>query len=332
MRMLIFILAFTSFGQAQFKASDPIDYLPLAFYPKRWSEGKIDTEMSPWEGKHVAMITINDALDAEAMRKFVARLDGGWEIYQRFTGKNPRLFKHLNKKATICALPQNHLSCGYGCGYLGATGIEIIHFYDDHFPAFQKNHKSVPHAYYYEMGRNFYTYGHKHSVFTTGFAVFMRYVCIDELKGHDGDHRTRDVINRAIDVYAQSDLKFLNTFTNAMGGHEKGDRLKITPSDQNVMYASAMLKLWKELGNDWLESFYQHLEKAPAIPGQSKEGARVQCLNWYLACSLAAKKDLANYFVDQWRFVLTKKESAVLKQVKWDTTDLTASKILTDLE
>ncbi|MGC6427159.1 MAG: calcium-binding protein [Akkermansiaceae bacterium] len=332
MRLLIILSFFATFAQAQFKAGAPIDYLPLAFYPDRWTEGKIDTEMVPWEGKHIAMITVGEGLDAKTMEKFVSRLDGGWDVYQKFTGKNPRLFKHVNQKATICALPQNHLSCGYGCGYVGATGIEMIHFYDGHFPAFQKNNKAIPHAYYYEMGRNFYTYGHKHSVFTTGFAVFMRYVCMDQLKGFDSDKRTRDVINRSIDVYAQSDLKFLNTFTNAMGGHEKGNRLKITPSDQNVMYASAMLKLWKEHGDDWLKSFYQHLDKAPAIPGKSKRGARAQCLNWYLACSLAAQKNLSNDFVDQWRFELTEKETAVLAKVRWDAPHAEIKTILAALE
>ena len=328
---IFFIFSFlTALLPAEFKAGAAIDYSKLAFYPKRWLDQKIDSEMYPWVGKHVAILTISDGLDPKAMEGFVSRLDDGWSIYQDFTGKSPRLFKHLAGKATICALPQNDLSCGYGCGYLGSTGIEMTHFYKDHLPRFQKNNKAIPHVYYYEMGRNFYTYGHKHSVFTTGFAVFMRYLCIDSLKGVDHDVRTREVINRAIEVYTESDLKFLNTFTNSMGGHEKGNRLKITPSDQNVMYASAMLKLWKEHGDDWLKSFYQHLEKSPAIPGQSKRGARSQCLTWYLACSLAAKKDLAATFVGQWRLPLTEQEKAALEQVNWSDEKLTVAKIMSE--
>jgi hypothetical protein len=44
------------------------------------------------------------------------------------------------------------------------------------------------------MGRNFYTFGDRHSCFTTGFAVFMRCVCMDTLGCHDDDRRTREVI------------------------------------------------------------------------------------------------------------------------------------------
>ncbi|MGJ8695978.1 MAG: calcium-binding protein [Verrucomicrobiaceae bacterium] len=325
---LLLLTLSATFARAEFKAGDPIDYSKLAFYPDRWAEKKIDTQMYPWEGRHVALITLTDGLDAPTIEKFLARLDGGWEVYQKFTGKNPRLHRNVNGKATICALPHNGLSCGYGCGYVGSTGIEMTHFYDGHLPGFEKNNKAIPHAYYYEMGRNFYTYGHKHSVFTTGFAVFMRYVCIDQLKGYDNDPRTRETINRAIDVYARSDLKFLNTFTNAVGGHEKGNRLDIRPSDQNVMYASAMLKLWKEHGDDWLKSFYQHLDTAPAIPGEGLPGARSQCLTWYLASSLAAKKDLAPTFVDQWRLPLTDHEKAVLKTTTWTDPALTVTTLL----
>lgn len=284
--------------------------------------------MYPWAGQHITLLTISEGLDPEAMEGFVSRLDEGWELYQNFTGKSPRLFKHLDGKATICALPKNDLTCGYGCGYVGATGIEIIQFYGDHLPSFKKNPKTMPHAYYYEMGRNFYTFGHKHSVFTTGFAVFMRYVCIDSLKGIDQDGRTRKTINDAIDDYVKSDLTFLKTFTNSYGLTEKDHRLPKRPTDQNVLYASAMLKLWKEHGDHWLKSFYHHLDTAPAQPGQSKEGARLQCLSWYLASSLAAKKDLAPTFVDQWRFQLTEAEKTALKKIKWDVEKLTVSELI----
>ena len=45
----------------------------------------------------------------------------------------------------------------------------------------------MPHYVFYEMGRNYYTFGDRHSCFITGFAVFMRYVCMDALKCEDTD-------------------------------------------------------------------------------------------------------------------------------------------------
>ena len=47
----------------------------------------------------------------------------------------------------------------------------------------------MPHYYFYEMGRNFYTFGDRHSLFITGYAVFMRYACMDALKCEDPGHR-----------------------------------------------------------------------------------------------------------------------------------------------
>ena len=104
---------------------------------------------------------------------------------------------------------------------------------------------------FYEMGRNFYTFGERHSLFVTGFAVFMRYVCMDSLECNDIEPRIRAIIEQAESVYTTSEVSFMGAFTNFGGAGEKGHRLKqpngkpLIPSDQPVMYASAMLKLWK---------------------------------------------------------------------------------------
>jgi hypothetical protein len=50
---------------------------------------------------------------------------------------------------------------------------------------------------------NFYTFGDRHSCFTTGFAVFMRYVCMDTLGCHD-DEQVREAV-AAVD-WRQPDL------------------------------------------------------------------------------------------------------------------------------
>jgi hypothetical protein len=65
------------------------------------------------------------------------------------------------------------------------------------YPALQRDPLAIPHYVFYEMGRNFYTFGDRHSCFVTGFAVFMRYVCMDTLKFHDEDRRTRQTIEEA---------------------------------------------------------------------------------------------------------------------------------------
>ena len=228
------------------KPGERLDYSKLAFYPKRWAERGHELKLVPWEGKQVAFLTVGDGHDPGTMTAFVQSLDAGWALYADLTGRDPRRGRLANGKAPIAAVPGGGLTCGYGCGHIGSTGIEMTNFYNGHFPALRKDPKAVPHAYFYEMGRNFFTFGNKHSCFTTGFAVFMRYVCMDTLQLNDVDRGTRKVIFAAIDQYEKTDLPFFRTFANAHGLSEKENRLRTRPTDQPVMYSSAMLKLQKE--------------------------------------------------------------------------------------
>ncbi|MEN8774070.1 MAG: calcium-binding protein [Akkermansiaceae bacterium] len=316
---------------AEIKAGPGLDYAKLAFYPKRWKEKKIDTIMFPWEGKEIAFLTITDGFDPKVMTQFVGSLDQGWSTYLKFTGKAPRLNRQVNGKPVIAAIPDGNLSCGAGCGYVGATGIEANYFYSSTYKNLQKNPKTIPHLYFYEMGRNFFTFGRKHSCYTTGFAVFMRYVCIDTLNVVDNDKRTRETINKAIEIYSKGELNFLKTFTNAHGLSEKQNRLQTSPTDQPVMYASAMLHLWKLLGDEWLSSYYKNIHTLPSFADNTREGARSQSLGWYLAASVAAQKDLAEIFVKEWRFPLSNEEKQTLSYINWKEEGLDAGKLMEKL-
>lgn len=308
--------------------SDSIDYSKLAFYPKRWEEQGFDTTLVPWKGEQVAFLTVSKDHDPEVMGKFVDHLDAGWQLYRELTGQKPRPHRLVDGRAPIAALLGNGLSCGYGCGYVGATGIEMTHFYDGHYPALKKDPNDVPHAYFYEMGRNYFTFGNRHDCFTTGFAVFMRYVCVDTLGLVDRDKGTRKIIDKAIEEYAQTDLPFLRAFTNADGLSEKQNRLKSSPTDQPVMYASAMLHLWKKLGDDWLKAFYRQLATVEGSSSRTKEGAQKQCIAWYLAASCAAKKDLAPIFIDTWRLKIPEEARTLLAKTIWNADELEAGSLL----
>jgi hypothetical protein len=207
-------------------------------------------------------------------------------------------------------------------------------FYDWNYPALKRNSNAIPHYVFYEMGRNFYTFGDRHSCFTTGFAVFMRYVCMDTLKCDDDDRATRQVIDEAEALIKRSDLPFLRIFTNADGLGEKEPRLKdvsgraIEPSDQPVTYASAMLRLWRENGgNDWLRRFFRVLAECPAAPENTLEGAQQQCWDWYLAASLAARRDLSGVFVDDWRMPLAAEARKALTVIDWKEPGLTPARV-----
>jgi len=172
----------------------PFDYSKHAFRPKSWEERGLDLKLTPWTGEKVVFLTTGDAFEPALMARWVSRLDGGWKLYEELTGAKPREFKHIDGKVTIAAVPGAELTCGAGCGYIGATGIELAMFYDHDHALLKEKPEAMPHYVFYEMGRNYYTFGDRHSCFITGFAVFMRYVCMDSLKCEDADAGTRKVI------------------------------------------------------------------------------------------------------------------------------------------
>jgi hypothetical protein len=319
---------------AELKPGPVIDYAPLAFQPKTWLEKKQSTELTPWEGSNVVFLTMAGDYNARIMTRWVQRLDAGWQLYTDLTEARPRVYKQLRSKTPIAAVPGFEYTCGAGCGYVGSTGIELAMFYKWNYPALLKNPEAMPHYVFYEMGRNFYTFGDRHSCFITGFAVFMRYVCMDTLQCQDEDKRTRDVIEKAELLVKQSDLSFLKMFTNTDGLDEKAPRLKdasgkpLNPSDQPVTYASAMLRLHRENGgNEWLRRFFHALAQCPKASPKERAGALQQSWNWYLAASLAARKDLSPVFVDQWRLPLSPVTRHALSKVDWKEANLTPAKL-----
>ncbi|MBN1421172.1 MAG: hypothetical protein JXP34_20535 [Planctomycetes bacterium] len=182
----------------------PIDYRRLAFEPARWKEKGISTRMIPWAGEHIVFLTTTDPLDAAAVTRFVKRMDDGWKLYADLTGRSPAPFKQLRGKPVIAAVPDAGLTCGYGCGFIGSTWIEIAGFYANDYPLVRDRPAAYPHYVFYEMGRNFYTFGDRHSLFITGYAVFMRCICMDALGCEDPDRGTRAIIEKAEEILATS--------------------------------------------------------------------------------------------------------------------------------
>ncbi len=267
------------------------------------------------------------------MGKWVSRLDAGWDLYRELTGRKPTPYRHFEGKVTIAAVPHYELTCGAGCGYVGATGIELAMFYDHNYPALQTHPNAMPHYVYYEMGRNFYTFGDRHSCFTTGFAVFMRYVCMDALGCEDPDIQTRKTIEEVEPLLATSGLSFLDLFTT-LAADEKVSRIKdkngktIRPSDQPVRYASAMLRLRRENGGDrWVKRFFSELAACPKFKPNTKEGALNQGWYWLLCSSLAAQKDLSPVFTEQWKLPIAPETRKALAEINWKKQGLTVKEL-----
>ena len=331
-------LAADSLTPAVLAPGPAIDYSKLAFNPDRWQQRGVSTQLFPWTGERLVFLTTRSNLDHGVMARWVGRLDAGWKLYADLTGRTPGLFKQLAGKPTIAAVPDAGLTCGVGCGYIGATGIELGKFYNDDYPLILAKTNAFPHYCFYEMGRNFYTFGDRHSLFITGYAVFMRYVCMDALGCEDTDRKTRETIEQAEALYAQSDLDFLKAFTTLGGLDEKAPRVRrpdgkwLQPSDQPVIYASAMLKLRRDYGGDaWVKRFFAELTKCPKVKADNADTALRQSLSWLVAASCAARRDLSPVFVDRWRFPMSAETRQALAGIAWEAVDTDAASVFKKL-
>ncbi|MEM6503972.1 MAG: calcium-binding protein [Planctomycetota bacterium] len=316
------------------KPGEPIDYKRLAFYPDRWEDRGVSTELVPWEGGEVVFLTTTADLDHAVIGRMLEKLDAGWLHFESIVGKRPRPFKQLNNKPTIAAVPDSRLTCGAGCGYIGATGIEVALFYNRDYAILQEQPNAFLHYYFYEMGRNYFVFGDRHSVFKTGFAVLMRYICMDAVEAKDPEANLRKQIEQAEAFYAKSDLTFLDAFTTHGQLSEKRNRLKgfRGPSDQNVMYTSVMLKLRSAYGgDDFLKAFYKHIFTCPKIRPRDAGSALQQTANWLVSASLAAGQDLTPLFVDRWRMPLAAASREALAQVDWAKETRSAGEVIESL-
>ncbi|MEN9574821.1 MAG: hypothetical protein RL514_2676 [Verrucomicrobiota bacterium] len=316
------------------KPGAPFDYSKHAFQPKSWEKRGLSLQLIPWVGTNVTFLTTNADLDPDLMAKWVSRLDAGWQLYADLTGRNPNPFRQFEGKVTIAAVPGYDLTCGAGCGYVGATGIELAMFYDHNYPALKTHPEAMPHYVFYEMGRNHYTFGDRHSCFITGFAVFMRYVCMDALRCEDTDARTRKVIESVEPLLATSGLSFLDLFTMATGVGEKVSRIRdangkrVDPSDQPVRYATAMLRLRRENGGDaWVKRFFHALASAPTSKPDTKDGALNQGWYWLLCANVAAQKDLSPVFAGEWRLPISEATRTALGKIDWKKEGLTMKEV-----
>ena len=313
----------------EIKYNTPINYEP--FDPIKWKEKNYSTVMTPWEGKNVVLLTTTQNFDYVILARFIGRLSMGWKLYENLVGKSPNPHRQYNNKVIIAAIPDDNLTCGKGCGWIGFTGIEVCGFYNEDYILFSNQVNAFPHYYFYEMGRNYFVFSEKHSIFTTGFAVFMRYVCMDYLKLDDPELELRKFIESTESKIKFLEYNFLQIFTDKAGLLEKQNRLNEQrfSSDQNVMYASVMLKLRQDYGgNDWVKHFFHYLSLCPYASPTTEEGVFIQCMNWLVSASCAARQNLSQLFTERWKMHIDANNLKVLNEFDWTSTDLQPSLVI----
>jgi|GEM_PF-4770959 len=308
------------------------DYQP--FYPDRWQQKDLEPQMVVWPGKEIAFLTMDATLDPKLMTPFVHRLDQGWKTYLDLIGQNPRQFKHWKNFPVLAAIPDGSLSCGAGCGYVGSTGIELALFYNRDLPNIRKNSKVCPHYIFYEMGRNFYLFGDRHSYFATGFAVFMGSVCLEATDSEDPlvSPAGFEALQKNMGS-PKNPLTFIEMFTSHGDAARAEHFQKVGISrSQNSNYAGVMLYLRRHYGGDaWVKRFYHTLRTAEAFPLNKTTAPYQQSLSWVVCASIAAGENLAPLFMERYKFLLSEKDQKTLEDINWKKNGLKVSPIVKKL-
>ncbi len=250
----------------------------------------------PWQGEEVTLLSAPAvSREAAVMTKLLSAIDRAYRFYAAMTGREPASYFTLNGRTTIAQVTS---TCGAGCGFLGATGVEIASgFFEGMYEAAKKElYDQIP---FYELGRNFWFYGEQlafrspeQDPVISGYAVWMRFESMAAARV-DGDmalEKFRGEVESLIDLYeADPSLTFAGTLAQ---NHSPG------PYNGTDFWASIMMRLADRYGGE--EFIRRFWEMVPTLDSAASTSAAVS--NWVEAASYAACADLSPVFYSRWGF------------------------------
>jgi hypothetical protein len=318
------------------------------FYPDRWKDKPANRSVVSWEGKEVVFFTSSANYDPVVMARLLDGLDQGWRIYADVVGTRPRpvgLSEKFKGKGTLVAVPDTTYLGAGALGYLGTTAIEVGYFYEGwdktpgDYETLISNPKFFPGYYFYEMGRNYYVFGERHSLFTTGFAIAMREICMLEIGAERGG---KDDKKFSQDMIQFEELFYKSKKQPQLAFDELGAKKnqKLIASDGQPLlfdglgdfYASAILYLYRNYGGrKWVKGFYHNIMQCPVSPPHIRGGMEGQFLNFIVSANLAARRDLSKIFKDRWRFKIAAPLWILLSKIDWADETLTVQKVFSKL-
>lgn len=256
-----------------------------------------------WLGRHVALLTARADLDRPTMTRILAGLDAAYEYYAASTGQIPQSAKLIEGRLPITEV---NATCGAGCGYLGATGIELLPGTWSALYEGVRTDGRFEQTAFYELGRNFwflsaplaYRAPDPDGAVVTGFAVYMRFASM-AAAGIEGAPFNgtpfpvfRSTVEGLVDRYvADATLNWSNTLRVGRG---VANPMGLGATD---LFASMVMRLARDHGGD---AFVQRLWKA-ALGRPTARSSAEAAWNFADAASIAAGRDLTAVF-QAWRW------------------------------
>jgi hypothetical protein len=261
--------------------------------------------LNAWEGSQTALLTANADLDPAVMARILKALDGAYLYYHDATGYTPTRANTYKDKLTVAEVPA---TCGAGCGFLGATGIELQ---TDTFSTLYKQVQTsdlYDQAAFYEFGRNFWSLSPQLQYkapdagdpVVTGFAVFMRFMAMEAIGVSGAPFNNWSFTQFRANVEQMADLYEADTTQTFQNTLQVGRPQANNPSGLGAtdLFASFLFRLRRDYGgNEFVARLWGEAALRPAA-ATTQEAVD----NFVIAASLAANRNLANLFVTRWRW------------------------------
>ena len=260
----------------------------------------------PYPGQKVALLVPSPDLDEATLYRIVYTFDAAYDYYHSATGREPGVFYNYNGLASIAVVPS---TCGAGCAYLGATGIELLD--TDGYSAWDILYEGVlqrdeyDQVTFYELGRNFWFYGDEIEYkgsdntgsITTGYAVFMRFMAMEAAGVTPGPY------NGIPFTYFESEVKGMldRYLSNATLNWDNTLRVGQAPANPiglgaTDLFASFLFELRQLFGNSFIEQLWKEVAMRPDA-GSTQQAVD----NFILASSAASGRNLTTLFTT-WRW------------------------------
>lgn len=273
----------------------------------------------PHAGRNIALLTPDGPqYKSDTIAVLVDGLDRAYDYYASATEQVPYLYRQFHGKDSIAVV---QTTCGAGCGYLGATGVEIAQPYFDILYRGVAERNEWDQVLFYELGRNFWFYGDQIEYqkndppgtvtgsVTTGFAVLNRFLSMEAagLSGAPFNGQPFSVFRSRVEelvdlVVADPALNWSNTLRI---GVAPNNPMNLGATD---LFASHILRLRRVHGEEFMSRLWRSiavLQKAPTTQ---------QALdNFVVAASRAANQNLVDVFKVLWRWPVSDAASVQLQ-------------------
>ena len=261
-----------------------------------------------WPGSYTALLSRRGDLSRSVMASILRTTDKIYLFYQKSTGYTPALGKSFQGKATIADVPA---TCGAGCGYLGATGIELQSDYFDKLYNGVATRGEYDQPVFYEFGRNFWNLSSQLAYLPpdgadaviTGFAVFMRFKAVEaagvRVSNFNGwsfpEFRAR--VKAMVDLYSADPTQTWDN-TLRLNRPQANNPSNLGGTD---LFASFVFRLARDYGGDrFVNRLWREAAKRP-----SATSTQDAVDNFFLAACAASNRNLTTLFTEKWRWPIS---------------------------